>query len=90
MVKGTIILLQLMNNIKPVPHPEFPTDYPLTVLTTMLNDELLSKQYLGFSWIRSARLHVLKDFSFIGLIKFAIMDYKYKKVMNKNLKKLSE
>ena len=79
-----------MNNIKPVPHPEVPKDYASTMLTTMENDELLNRQYLGFSWMRSARLTVLKDFSLIGLIKFAIMDYKYKKIINENLKKLSE
>ena len=79
-----------MNNIKPVPHPEVPKDYPSSVLTTGQNDELLNRQYLGFSWMRSARLAVLKDFSFISLIKFAFMAYQYKKVMIENLKKLSE
>jgi len=81
---------ELMNNIKPVPHPEVPKDYASTTLTTMQNDELLNRQYLGFSWMRSARLTVFKDFSLIGLIKFAIMDYKYRKIMNENLKNLSE
>ena len=79
-----------MNKIKPVPHPEVPRDFISSTLTTNLNAELLHRQYLGFSWMRSARLTVFKDFSLIGLIKFAIMDYKYRKIMNENLTKLSE
>merc|ERR1712241_1247591 len=58
---------ELMNKVKPVPHPEVPNDYVSTALTSMTNAEVLIRNCLGFSWIRSCRLNPFHHFSLMTL-----------------------
>ena len=80
-----------MNKIcTPVPHPEYPEDYPSMVLKHMHNEGMLAKEGPGSSWLRSSRLSLLYHVPLSALIKFAIFDYCYKKIVTDKLKMLCE
>ena len=74
----------------PVPHPEYPEDYPITILRTMGNEDMLAKEGPGFSWLRSSRLSSLYHMPLTALFKLAIFDYRYKKILNDKLTMLCE
>ena len=74
----------------PVPHPEYPEDYPITVSRTMVNEDMLAKEGPGLSWLRSSRLSSLYHMPLSALFKLAIFDYFYKKTLNDKLKMLCE
>ena len=80
-----------MNKIcTPIPHPEYPEDYPSRVLQHMRNEEMLAKEGPGSSWLRSSRLSMLYHMPLSALFKFAIFDYHYKKILIDKLKMLCE
>ena len=80
---------KLMNKLcKPVPHPETPEDYPNNILITNQNLDLIGS-HLGFSWMRSSRLSLLYHFSLIGILKFTVFDFWYKKALSEKLELLS-
>ena len=74
----------------PTPHPEYPEDYPSMVLKHMHNEGMLAKEGPGSSWLRSSRLSLLYHVPLSALIKFAIFDYCYKKIVTDKLKMLCE
>ena len=74
----------------PVPHPEYPEDYFLSVFKGMINDGMLIKEGPGLSWLRSSRLTQLYHVPLFALFKLTIWDYQYKKILNDKLKMLCE
>ena len=75
---------------KPVPHCQYPIDYAKSVLRTIQNQENLVKEGPGFSWFRSNRLNTLHHMSLLGIVKFAVFNYRYKKTLNEKLEMLTK
>ena len=74
----------------PVPHGQYPIDYVKSVLKTIRNQEKLVKEGPGFSWLRSSRLTTLHHMSLLGIVKIAMFNYRYKKILNDKLEMLSK
>ena len=74
----------------PVPHPEYPEDYFVSVFKSMVNDDMLAKEGPGLSWFRSSRLTQFYHLPLSAFFKLAIWDYQYKKILNDKLKMLCE
>jgi len=82
---------QLMNKMcTPIPHPEYPKDYASTMLTTMINQDLLSQEGLGLSWFRNSRLSQMYHISLFGLFKFIAWGIFNTKAMNEKLEMICQ
>ena len=73
---------------EPCPHPEKPDDYPISMMTGIKNMELIGREGLGFSWMRSNRLSVMYHFSLMGILKFIAFDIWNKKAFKEKLELL--
>ena len=74
----------------PIPHPEYPNDYAYTMLKTMVNQDMLTKEGLGLSWFRSSRLSQMYHISLVGLLKFISFGIFNTKAMNDKLEMLCQ
>ena len=74
----------------PVPHPEHPEDYPVCLLKMLINQDMLVKEGLGFSWFRSSRLSPVYHSSHLGLLKLTVFNYYNKKALKDKLEMLCQ